>query len=283
MQAMQRRVGVTTGVIGNFKGFKMSGLRHVVGEQIQGLRNCEIDDQKAFRRLQVTNIALGNTAGMLTPAVTFAAFAIAELVSHGAEFSVVTAFTSLSLLGILINPVAELVTATRNLASALSCLVVSKSISRSQGGRTTELRPCRPPLRPTVLHAVNLDILRSTFIILVGPIGSGKTTLLRSLLGDKIHRLWRYRSASPQQIAYCDQEQPWIQNISTKQNILGISDYNEKRYRTIFEAWQLNDDLEQLPRGDETLGGSKGVSLSGGQKQRIVSEFQVVTLRSYHC
>ena len=59
MQAIQKRVGVTTDVLGSIKGIKMSGLSNHVTEQIQGLRVAEMDDQRAFRRLQITNIALG--------------------------------------------------------------------------------------------------------------------------------------------------------------------------------------------------------------------------------
>ena len=59
MQAIQVRVGVTTNAIGYIKGVMMSGLSQRVAEQIQGFRASEMDDQKAFRRLQITNITLG--------------------------------------------------------------------------------------------------------------------------------------------------------------------------------------------------------------------------------
>ena len=57
----------------------------------------------------------------MTPAVTFAAFAIAQQVSGGEQFGVAKAFTSLSLLAILIDPVAQLVMVATQLYSALSC------------------------------------------------------------------------------------------------------------------------------------------------------------------
>lgn len=59
MQAIQRRVGVTTNAIDDIKGVKISGLSQQVGDQIQDCRVSEITDQKAFRRLQITNITLG--------------------------------------------------------------------------------------------------------------------------------------------------------------------------------------------------------------------------------
>lgn len=63
----------------------------------------------------------GQLPSIMTPAVTFAAFAIAQQVSGGEQFGVAKAFTSLSLLAILIDPVAQLVMASTQLYSALSC------------------------------------------------------------------------------------------------------------------------------------------------------------------
>jgi len=257
---------------------------------------------------------------MLTPAVTFAAFAIMQTVGGRDQFQVATAFTSLALLSILILPVAELVSATTNLASALSCLdrvqlfleqqplqdsrslplVKNRTVEETTDIVTTgmELLPAggmgirhqsRPepgfgqnslvritngtfgwePDKP-VLRGVNLDVLPSQLIVVTGPVGVGKSTLLRSILGETLVLAGSVECASPKRIAYCDQE-PWILNVSVKENILGISDYEKARYDAVVDACQLKDDFEQLPEGDETLGGSRGLSLSGGQKQRIVS------------
>jgi len=59
MQAIQKRVGVTTDAIGYIKGVKMSNLTTRVADQIQGFRVSEMENQKAFRRLQITNITIG--------------------------------------------------------------------------------------------------------------------------------------------------------------------------------------------------------------------------------
>lgn len=59
MQAIQRRVGITTKVLTYIKGIKMSGLSAKVSENIQSFRDKEIQDQKSFRRLQVANIVVG--------------------------------------------------------------------------------------------------------------------------------------------------------------------------------------------------------------------------------
>lgn len=60
MQAIQHRVGITTEIIANIKSVKIAGLGSAVTKQIGDCRVSEIRDQKAFRKLQVTNIALGS-------------------------------------------------------------------------------------------------------------------------------------------------------------------------------------------------------------------------------
>ncbi len=66
MQAIQKRVGVTTAIIGAIKGVKMSGLTETVSEQIQGLRAFELDESKRFRRVQIANICIGRLARSLS-------------------------------------------------------------------------------------------------------------------------------------------------------------------------------------------------------------------------
>ncbi|KAM7217288.1 multidrug resistance-associated protein 1-like protein 5, partial [Rhypophila decipiens] len=297
MQAIQKRVGVTTDAIGYIKGVKMSNLSEKVADQIQGFRESEMEDQKAFRRLQITNITIGQTPMELTPAVTFTAFAIVQRLGGGGQFHVETAFTSLALLSILILPIAELVMAMTNLASALSCLdriqeYLEKDVqqdSRSlppalmtEGRASNSTGPghnSRPLARITngtfgwetdkpILRDINMEVTPSKLIMIIGPVGVGKSTLLQSLLGETLVMSGTVECSSPKQIAYCNQE-PWILNLSIKENILGISKYNEDRYSRVVDACQLRQDFEALPEGDETLTGSKGLSLSGGQRQRI--------------
>lgn len=250
---------------------------------------------------------------MLTPAVTFTAFVVAQAVSGGDRFQVTTAFSSLSLLAVLISPVAELVTSVSNLTSALSCLDrIQEFLQRNLWQDSRVLTPALLPLDPSglalsvisdsqivlsalprvhhdntviritggafgypggepVLQDISVDIKLSELVIVVGPVGCGKSTFMRSLLGETHVFSGSVDCVSPKQFAYCDQN-PWILGISIKENILGISDYNEMRYREVLNACQLTGDLQQLPLGDETLAGSKGVSLSGGQRSRLVSE-----------
>ncbi|CBF87872.1 hypothetical protein AN1240.2 [Aspergillus nidulans FGSC A4] len=114
---------------------------------------------------------------------------------------------------------------------------------------------------------VSIAVPSGTLTILVGPSGCGKSTLLKAILGEvpcqdgSIH-------ISTKSVAYCDQS-PWHMNASIRECIVAMSAFDEAWYTSVINACALTQDFEQLPCGDETIIGSKGISLSGGQSQRI--------------
>jgi ATP-binding cassette, subfamily C (CFTR/MRP), member 1 len=125
--------------------------------------------------------------------------------------------------------------------------------------------------KASFLKNINLKVPRRSVTVIAGAVGSGKSMLLQSILGETIC------SSSPppsrvSSIAYCAQ-QIWLENGTIKSNIIGISKYDSKWYKTVSSACGLDTDLQTFERGDKTLVGSKGSNLSGGQKQRIVSNY----------
>ncbi|KAK1704894.1 P-loop containing nucleoside triphosphate hydrolase protein [Colletotrichum acutatum] len=305
MQAIQKRVGITTEIIGSIKGVKMSGLTSTVQGQIQGFRDFELDESKKFRRVQILNVLIGQFPSIMTPSITFAAFGIISKLSGGRPLNVVQAFTSLSLLGILINPVSELVMIPNNLGAAIGCLdriqeylakekredyrlvkpnttsdpAVQASNGNSESPQTDS--QARPLIKVSngsfgwhkdqaILKSLDLEIRPGSLTILVGPVGSGKSTLLKSLAGETYRISGSVEYASSTDVAYCDQD-PWILNQSIKENIIGGVSSREEAdfYGKIIRACQLEEDLDLLPQGDETIVGSSGSALSGGQKHRI--------------
>jgi ABC-type multidrug transport system fused ATPase/permease subunit len=69
-------------------------------------------------------------------------------------------------------------------------------------------------------------------------------------------------------ISYASQ-QSWIQNLTIRDNITCGRNYDIRRYRKIIEACSLLPDLAELPLGDLTEIGERGLNLSGGQKARV--------------
>lgn len=233
----------------------------------------------------------------MTPSITLAAFAIAQRLAGGEPLNVVQAFTSLSLLGILINPVSELVMVPRHLAMTIGCLDKIQEFlakekredfrnvkSKRQGqpnGVVQEPTPDQPLIKVSdgsfgwssdkaILHDLDLEIKPATLTIVVGPVGSGKSTLLKSLVGETYRIAGDVEYAASPEVAYCDQD-PWILNQSIRENITGGANYDAVLYDKVIAACQLEEDIRLLPDADGTIVGSSGAALSGGQRHRIVS------------
>lgn len=75
---------------------------------------------------------------------------------------------------------------------------------------------------------MTLDIQPGKLCAIVGVVGSGKSTLLQVILGEL--ELDEGSLIVNGSISYAPQE-PWLFEGTIRQNILFISDYNEKRYR----------------------------------------------------
>ncbi|KAI8243245.1 ABC transporter atnG [Colletotrichum sp. SAR 10_96] len=294
-EAIQKRVGVTTQVMGSVKGVKMSGLSGTVQDQIQGLREFELEESKEFRKIQISNVLVGQLPSIMTPSITLAAFAIAQRLAGGAPLNVVQAFTSLSLLGILINPVSELVMVPRHLAMTIGCLDKIQEFlakekredyrnvkSKRQGqpnGVVQEPTPDQALIRVSggsfgwssdraILLDLELEIKPATLTIVIGPVGSGKSTLLKSLVGETYRIAGDVEYVASPEVAYCDQD-PWILNQSIRDNITSSASYDAVLYDKVIAACQLEEDIRLLPDADDTVVGSSGAALSGGQKHRI--------------
>jgi len=122
--------------------------------------------------------------------------------------------------------------------------------------------------RPTLTN-LNFSINRGDLAMIIGPIGCGKSTLLKLVLGEVpktsgsvvVHDLG---------VAFCGQT-AWLKNASIMDNIVGVSKFDLDWYNTVVNACALDRDFAQLPKGDRSVVGSKGIVLSGGQKTRVVS------------
>lgn len=117
------------------------------------------------------------------------------------------------------------------------------------------------------LNNINFSLKRGETLAVVGPVGAGKSTLLNALISNT----WIDSKSTVRisgNIAYASQT-PFILNASVRDNILFGLDFDEDRYKQVLEACNLVPDLKQLPAGDTTEIGERGVTLSGGQKARM--------------
>ncbi|KAF4316510.1 hypothetical protein BBO99_00008666 [Phytophthora kernoviae] len=117
-----------------------------------------------------------------------------------------------------------------------------------------------------ILTNVNLQIKKGDLVVVQGPVGAGKSSLCSALLGE-MHKL-DGKVFVRGKVAYYSQ-QPWIQNMTIRDNILFGQEFDDVRYQKVLDACELLPDLAQFRSGDVTEIGEKGVNLSGGQKARV--------------
>lgn len=124
-----------------------------------------------------------------------------------------------------------------------------------------------------VLRNISTSWKEGDLVVVSGAVGTGKTTLAKAVLGDLPPDSGIVQTAHGS-IAYCSQT-AWLINGTVKEVIYGPpSDdnaFDEEWYRRVLYVCDLDEDLDQLPDGDQTVIGSRGITLSGGQKQRVVS------------
>lgn len=246
-----------------------------------------------------------NLPEMFNSFVIFAAYAITAQLQGQSGFSVSQAITSLAALNLLSATLGALLYSIPQGWAALGCftriqefLLLPSRTEQSNlpsdvGTRAdetvengwTELLSTRRIADNSIAispgsfgwsdsasQIVNVKVplqIRPGLTILVGPVGCGKSTLLKGLLSETPHNSCQV-SISATEIAYGDQS-AWIINGSITDNITAgtRSEFDSDWYRTVCRACALDIDFRQLPDGDSTVVGSKGVKMSGGQRQRI--------------
>ena len=112
----------------------------------------------------------------------------------------------------------------------------------------------------------NLRIDAGEFVGIVGPIGSGKSLFLKGIINECM--IPKGRIYAKGRIMYLPHE-AWIINQTLRNNIVLDQEFDQDKYDEIIDLCQLREDIMLLPKGDETLIGSRGVNLSGGQRQRV--------------
>jgi ATP-binding cassette subfamily B protein len=135
--------------------------------------------------------------------------------------------------------------------------------------------------KPQGIHEIDLTMRRGELVVITGRIGSGKTTLLRALLGllpasgGEIY--WNGQVVQdpaaffvPPRTAYTAQV-PLLFSQPLRDNILLGLPEDKVNLSEAIRAVMLEQDLETLPEGLDSVVGPKGVKLSGGQAQRTAA------------
>ncbi|KAJ5654813.1 hypothetical protein N7490_001816 [Penicillium lividum] len=283
-EATEVRVAQVVKILADFKSIKMMGYRAGLLRSLTAARLLEVRRSQKFRAFVIVMATLAQAATALVPALGVATYVLLHNSGDGQVMSVSLAFGTLTLFTILSSSIGQLVDSIFGTVTALGC------ISRIQEMCTQHYRldprqttnPAEPPHASVVMnHArakydedgldiiqnASFDIKPGMIVRVVGPIASGKSTLLKMILGE-VHYCAGEVAVSDKIIGYCDQN-PWLNNVSIRDNITGPAPFDSKRYADTIRICALETDLETMPGGDACLCSGNGATLSGGQKARI--------------
>jgi ATP-binding cassette subfamily B protein len=129
------------------------------------------------------------------------------------------------------------------------------------------------------LRGINLNIPTGTSVAVVGYTGSGKTTLvnliprLYDITGGELlidgHDIRTIPLGVLRSNIGCVPQETFLFSDSIEENIsYGIDNRTEEHVRHAAQVSQLINDVNEFPKGFQTMIGERGITLSGGQKQR---------------
>ncbi|KAK7736546.1 hypothetical protein SLS53_006977 [Cytospora paraplurivora] len=277
----EKRVTLTSAVISNMKPLKISGLAGSTARLLLKSRDEEQHVAGMFRFLLIFSIASAFTPQFISPVATF--------LWAGRQLSLVQVFASLSYLTLVTSPLSQLFQRIPSILAALTSLrriqdfleqeprsdyrIFSESPGFHGEGDSIAISLEGASVGWThgkwQLNGLDLTIPRSQLTIITGPVAAGKSTLCRALLGEVPFIKGNIKFHSQQlRIGYCDQT-PFLTVGSIRSNIIGFEPFDGQLYNDVLETVLLKEDLQALPRADETEIGSGGATLSGGQRQRV--------------
>ncbi|CAM4621368.1 unnamed protein product [Leuciscus chuanchicus] len=280
MKYMDGRVKLMNEILNGIKILKFYAWEKAFLEQVLGYREKELKTLKKSQILYSVSIASFNSSSFL---IAFAMFGVYVLIDDKNVLDAQKIFVSMALINILKTPLSQLPFA---MSTTMQALVSLKRLGKFLC--QDEIKPenvARESFKsdvdgvvfdngtfswskdgPPCLKRISVKVPRGSLVAVVGHVGSGKSSLLSAILGETEKRSGAVSVNGS--IAYVPQ-QAWIQNASLQDNILFGREKKKSWYQRVLEACALLPDLDNLPAGDATEIGEKGLNLSGGQKQRV--------------
>ncbi|KAK7749032.1 hypothetical protein SLS53_001058 [Cytospora paraplurivora] len=303
MEASQERIGTTSRAISGMRNVKLLGLSGGLYKLLQKLRVAELHAARHFRYIEVLTATIAFLPLLISPVFTFMVFVLQSRGSNiGLDYT--KAFTSLSLLQLMTQPLVWLFQAVPLLVASLGCLnrfekylhaqnkvirrkvamcaeyAVDNQVGNDPKNRVLESVVPRHALTvrdgsfgwaegTPVLQGIDVDIPMAQLTMVIGPVASGKSTLAKALIGEIPYSEGEVclNTSSPR-IAFCDQDS-FIMNRTILENIVGFSNLDPAWLNKVVRAVALDRDIASLPQGIKSQVGSHGSRLSGGQRQRV--------------
>ncbi|KAH7551033.1 hypothetical protein BM1_09907 [Bipolaris maydis] len=288
MATVQSRVSMTSAVLGSIKTLKIAGFSRAVNIMLKQARADEIHLGSYFRLMVSISATFSLVPSVVAPVVVFA--------TNPQQVNAASAFTTLSYLSIMTQPLMTAIQVVPMVLASLVCLrrirqflLLPVHVDHRLLGSPLNTFPNEkwsdsekkmvavgiysssiswaPDVRP-VLHNVNVEVLKSTFAVIIGPVGCGKSTLIHAVLGEIPPKDGGVITFRANRVAYCAQT-PILTEGTLRHNVIGSLPFNKEKYSEVLEATALMYDLQQLPQGEATRLETGGETLSGGQRRRV--------------
>ncbi|KAL4991982.1 P-loop containing nucleoside triphosphate hydrolase protein [Aspergillus falconensis] len=283
MKNKDARSRLMTEILNNIKSIKLYAWNTAFMNKLSHIRNdLELNTLRKIGATQsIANFTWQSTP-FLVSCSTFTVFVLTEdrPLTTSVVFPALTLFNlltfPLSILPMVITSVIEASVAVRRLTDYFTAEELQTDAVKNEdpvthlGDESVRIREASFSWNrykdETVLEKIDLSCRKGELNCIVGRVGSGKSSLLQALLGD----LWKTEGEVivRGRIAYVAQA-AWIMNASVRENIVFGHRWDPQFYELTVEACALLDDFKNLPDGDQTEVGERGISLSGGQKARL--------------
>jgi ATP-binding cassette subfamily C (CFTR/MRP) protein 1 len=269
------RVGLTRETLLHIKAAKSQGWEANLENKINSLRKDEAAISAKLARLS----ALFAISSGIAPAAAMATTSIL-LVRSGATLEAATLFPiltlfmqlrfSLNMLPETVHSVVEASVAAKRIYTFLTSAEFAPTKVVEEQAEAIRIQELQTKWSSGGAKATRVRdsilISRGELVVVVGSVGSGKTALLLSILGELPSDSGSVSLEGT--VSYVPQ-QPWIISDSVRDNITFGRDFDNSRYHRALFASGLRPDLQNLPAGDATRIGERGINLSGGQRHRV--------------
>lgn len=283
MKNKDSRTRLIAEIINNMKSIKLYAWGQAFMNKLNYVRNDQ--ELKTLRQIGAAQSFANftwSTTPFLVSCSTFAVFVLTQ----DEPLTVELVFPALTLFNLLTFPLAILPMVITSIIEASVAVQRLTALFTSE-----EIQPDAVDYQPAVekLGDESISIIDGTFTwnrhegrnalknidfsarkgelsCIVGRVGSGKSSFLGSCLGDlfKVDGKVTIHGS----VAYVAQ-QAWVMNATVRENIVFGHRWDPDFYNKTIKACALIEDFGQLPDGDNTEVGERGISLSGGQKARL--------------
>jgi ATP-binding cassette subfamily B protein len=248
-------------------------------------RNLGMSILRLFATLIPIVVFVGNMASLIILALG-GHYVITNAMSLG-DFAAFSSYLTLLIFPIMVIGFISNFVAQASVSYARICAVIDAPETSDTGTVNTPLIGNIEMQNITVLYGdkpalknVSLKIVAGTKTAVIGPTAAGKTQLLYLLTGlieqtngtilfDGIDLKNYNKETFQHQIGFVFQDSV-IFNMSVRENIAFNENVTEELMKKAIDTAELNDLINILPNGLDTIVSERGNSLSGGQKQRIM-------------